>query len=31
MEKLEPVSVKNGTAQFNLQGQTVTTLMNAAQ
>jgi O-glycosyl hydrolase len=31
MEKLEPVSVKNGSAQFTLQGQTLTTLINAAK
>jgi hypothetical protein len=29
LEKLEPVSVKNGSAQFTLQGQTLTTLVNA--
>jgi hypothetical protein len=29
VEKLEPVSVKNGSAQFTLQGQTLTTLVNA--
>jgi len=31
MEKLEPVSVKNGSAQFTLQGQTLTTLINPAK
>jgi O-glycosyl hydrolase len=31
LEKLEPVSVKNGTAQFTLQGQTLTTLINEAR
>ena len=28
LEKLEPVAVKNGSAQFTLQGQTLTTLIN---
>jgi hypothetical protein len=28
MEKIEPVSVRNGSAQFTLQGQTLTTLIN---
>jgi hypothetical protein len=28
LEKLEPVTVKNGLAQFTLQGQTLTTLIN---
>jgi O-glycosyl hydrolase len=31
MEKLEPVRVKNGSAQFTLQGQTLTTLINATK
>ena len=29
MEKLEPLTVKNGSAQFTLQGQTLTTLITA--
>jgi hypothetical protein len=28
MEKLEPVSVRNGSARFTLPGQTLTTLIN---
>jgi O-glycosyl hydrolase len=31
MEKLEPISVENGLAQFTLQGQTLTTLINGVQ
>jgi len=31
MEKIEPVSVRNGSAQFTLQGQTLTTLINDAK
>jgi hypothetical protein len=31
MEKLEPVGVKNGSAQFTLQGRTLTTLVNTIQ
>jgi hypothetical protein len=31
MEKLDPLSVKNGTAQFTLQGQTLTTLISATK
>jgi len=31
LEKVEPVAVKNGSAQFTLQGQTLTTLISAAK
>ena len=31
MEKLEPVGVKNGSAQFTLPGRTLTTLVNTIQ